>query len=242
MIHEIEIQNFGCIHNATVRLTRFHAFVGPNGAGKSTLFDAIQMISNVTRGQMFDPAWRSVGTEPAGLLAKTRDDLLRFAWVVVSKTSQGNPFLRRIVHADQSAPMDCVRFEPASWAHERTPSLGHGDSTLECLENVSDSADPGRVVLVEHPESYLYPGAIAPMMSSLRALSERAQVLITTHSPLALNEMRSEEVTLVRRDSETGPSVFTPITETPNFADRSKVYALGELWVSYLDKIYLDRR
>ena len=43
--------------------------------------------------------------------------------------------------------------------------------------------------------------------------------------------MKPGEVTVVTRD-ETGTHC-KPIGETPGFADRFKVYALGELWLSY---------
>jgi predicted ATPase len=239
VIHEIEIQNFGCIHNATVRLTRLHAFVGPNGAGKTTLLDAITLIADTACGRMRDQPWRPVGTEAATLLATTANDVKRLVRLIVRKTTDGDPFVREVVHCGQSAPLNCIRFDSTRWAYDE-PRLRshHGACMLQCFDNIEALADPDRIVLVEHPENYLYPGAIADMMARFRGIAERAQVLITTHSPLVLNEMRPDEVTLVRRDSETSPSVFMPIAETPNFADRSRVYALGELWVSYLDKLH----
>jgi hypothetical protein len=61
-------------------------------------------------------------------------------------------------------------------------------------------------------------------------------VLIATHSPLVINELKPEEVTVVTRSRGAG-SIFTPLPETPNFAERSKVYALGELWLSYANGV-----
>lgn len=57
-----------------------------------------------------------------------------------------------------------------------------------------------------------------------------APTLYTTLNPLVLNELEPEQVFLL---THWGRRV-TPITSTKNFADRSKVYALGELWLSYL--------
>lgn len=57
---------------------------------------------------------------------------------------------------------------------------------------------------------------------------------MATHSPLVVNELRPEEVSVVTRDPEQGTKV-TRIDATPNFAARSSVYALGELWLSYCD-------
>ena len=91
---------------------------------------------------------------------------------------------------------------------------------------------PTSIVLVEEPENGLHPARIAEVMTALRALSESGtQVLLATHSPLVVNELRPDEVSVVTRD-DAGTRV-TLIKDTPNFAERSKVYALGELWVSY---------
>jgi hypothetical protein len=57
-------------------------------------------------------------------------------------------------------------------------------------------------------------------------------VIIATHSPLVVNELRPDEVTVVTRSRETGTKA-TLIKDTPSFEERSKVYALGELWLSY---------
>lgn len=91
------------------------------------------------------------------------------------------------------------------------------------------------VFLVEEPENGLHPSRIADVMGVLRAIAEDnmrpAQVLIATHSPLVINELRHDEVSVVTRDAA-GTHV-RPIAATPNFEKRSKVYSLGELWLSY---------
>ncbi|MEI8255406.1 MAG: ATP-binding protein [Deltaproteobacteria bacterium] len=92
------------------------------------------------------------------------------------------------------------------------------------------------VLLVEEPENGLHPSRIADVMRILRDMASAepgaTQVLIATYSPLVINEMRPEEVTVVTRSPGEG-SKFTPIVDTPNFSQRSQVYALGELWLSY---------
>jgi predicted ATPase len=87
------------------------------------------------------------------------------------------------------------------------------------------------LLLVEEPENGLHPSRIRDVMEILRKISETAQVVIATHSPLVINEMKPEEVTVVTRD-ERGTNCVS-IKATPGFVDRSKVYALGELWLSY---------
>jgi predicted ATPase len=92
--------------------------------------------------------------------------------------------------------------------------------------------DPTPIVLVEEPENGLHPARIAEVMRMLRAISEKTQVILATHSPLVINELRPDEVTVVTRSAEHGTKA-TLLKDTPNFEERSKVYALGELWLSY---------
>lgn len=96
----------------------------------------------------------------------------------------------------------------------------------------SSHADRAPVLLVEEPENGLHPSRIGEVMGVLREISTTTQVLIATHSPLVVNELSGSEVTVVVRDEEQG-SKGTLLEDTPGFEKRSKVYALGELWVSY---------
>ncbi|MEZ4314981.1 MAG: AAA family ATPase [Polyangiaceae bacterium] len=94
--------------------------------------------------------------------------------------------------------------------------------------------DPVSLLLVEEPENGLHPARITEVMKILRAIVDETdtQVLLATHSPLVVNELCPEEVSVVTRDDTTGTKV-TRIHETPDFAERSKIYALGELWIAY---------
>ena len=94
--------------------------------------------------------------------------------------------------------------------------------------------EPTSVLLVEEPENGLHPAMMRHVVGILRDISKHTQVIVATHSPLIVNELRPEEVSVVTRTAEEGTRV-RPIKDTPNFIERSKVYALGELWVSYAD-------
>lgn len=102
---------------------------------------------------------------------------------------------------------------------------------IQCLE-------PTALLLVEEPENGLHPSRVAEVVRVLRAISEtgRTQVFIATHSPLVVNELKPDEVTVVTRDHENGTQLRL-LKDTPNFEERSKVYALGELWLSYANGI-----
>jgi predicted ATPase len=91
----------------------------------------------------------------------------------------------------------------------------------------------GALLAVEEPETGLHPARIADVVRILREISDSGtQVVIATHSPLVVNELEPGEVSVVTRTPEAGTKVKL-ISETPNFDKRSKVYALGELWLSY---------
>jgi predicted ATPase len=94
--------------------------------------------------------------------------------------------------------------------------------------------DPAAIMLIEEPENGLHPSRIAEVMRVLRNVSHVTQIVIATHSPLVINELQADEVTLITRTPERG-TIATPLSATKNFAQRSKVYALGELWLNYAD-------
>jgi hypothetical protein len=96
--------------------------------------------------------------------------------------------------------------------------------------------EPASILLVEEPENGLHPSRIKEIMTILREISETTQILIATHSPLVINELKDDEVSVVWREDDGGTKAM-PIAETAHFAERSKVYALGELWLSYANGI-----
>jgi predicted ATPase len=93
---------------------------------------------------------------------------------------------------------------------------------------------PQGILLIEEPENGLHPARIAEVVRILRDISKSTQVLLATHSPLVINELKPEEVTVVTRSQAEGTRC-TPMRDTKNFEKRSQVYALGELWLSYAD-------
>ena len=94
--------------------------------------------------------------------------------------------------------------------------------------------EPAAVILIEEPENGLHPARIREVIEVLREISTTTQVLLATHSPLVINELQPDEVTVLTRKGDEGTKGRL-MKDTANFAERSKVYALGELWVSYAD-------
>jgi predicted ATPase len=90
------------------------------------------------------------------------------------------------------------------------------------------------ILLVEEPENGLHPARIRDVVATLREISKTTQILIATHSPILVNELRPEEIFVTTRDPKLGTRV-TRLDRTPNFAERARVYNPGELWVAYAD-------
>jgi predicted ATPase len=93
---------------------------------------------------------------------------------------------------------------------------------------------PTRLLLVEEPENGLHPSRVQEIMRILREVSLETQVILATHSPLVINELSGDEVHVITRDATEGTRARL-LKDTPHFDERSKVYALGELWLSYAD-------
>ncbi|MDC0722948.1 AAA family ATPase [Nannocystis bainbridge] len=116
---------------------------------------------------------------------------------------------------------------------ERVPAAFLSEGLLFYLAFAAlQHLDPVALLLIEEPENGLHPARIADVMRILREISSTTQVVLTTHSPLVINEMQGDEVSVVTRDRDKGTMVRR-LDSTPNFIERSKVYALGELWLSY---------
>lgn len=94
--------------------------------------------------------------------------------------------------------------------------------------------DPKPILLIEEPENGLHPSRIADVMKVLREVSRRTQIIVATHSPLVLNELQPDEVTILTRDPKAGTRA-TRMDRTKHFQQRQQVYALGELWLSFAD-------
>jgi predicted ATPase len=297
-IEELRIQGYGCIQDATFRLTPLHALIGPNDSGKSTALRALKTLAHnggsgrlqdqlfspqratqltvVVAGQAFElksgaGVWHSVLPHVASAFQGTQmlrldPDFLRSANNLIP---QGQPLrfldergtglaalydalIVRDLPAYMALNEQITRLFPGVRSIQLTnPSTGTKaigvkltDGTVVPAELMSEGllyylafailqhVDPTALLLIEEPENGLHPARIAEVMRVLRAISGKTQVVLATHSPLVINELRPEEVTVVTRDKARGTQAVL-LKDTHDFEERSKVYALGELWLSY---------
>lgn len=90
---------------------------------------------------------------------------------------------------------------------------------------------PPATIVIDEPELGLHPMAIALLGETIRAASERAQVIVATQSPLLLDQFTPEEVVVVDRDN--GQSVFKRLKEE-DLKEWLSDYSLGQLWLKNL--------
>ena len=98
-------------------------------------------------------------------------------------------------------------------------------------------AEPGAVVFVEEPEQSVHPYFIRKLLDLFRVIvhERKCQVVIVTHSPVLLHELRDEPeaILLFRRDATKGTRV-NPLTDFPdlmNALDNRKADP-GEMLIS----------
>ena len=107
------------------------------------------------------------------------------------------------------------------------------DGTLKMLAYLVllNDPQPPRFIGIEEPENFLHPRLLPGLCEEFRAASERAQLLITTHSPDFLNGVRQDEVRILYRDDEgyTHATRCSEIQGIPEFMDAGA--SLGHLWL-----------
>jgi ABC-type branched-subunit amino acid transport system ATPase component len=303
-VEELHIQNFGCIRDATFKLSPLHALIGPNDSGKSTALRALRVLSDFAaqwnpnaardvgayaqRGELYIDAtigssrpylgrhgngtWNARQGDEGARKALLGSQLLRLEPDALRKSSQliaegqslrlldehgaGLPavydaIITRDVNAYIAISKRLAELFPSVKSlnlknpNQATKALGvqlH-DGTVIPADTMSEGLlywlayaalpylEPTALLLIEEPENGLHPARIRDVMKVLREISQTIQVVLATHSPLVINELEPHEVSVVTRGADGTKAVL--MKDTPNFAERSKAYSLGELWVSY---------
>jgi len=332
-VETLRIENFGCVRDAHLELTRLHALIGPNDSGKSTVLSALRTVGELIRigeaklvqGGHLDPrgiaetritmGWgdnefsclrnkvnwtlripdRQLGgsepgrslvnppsssgslvdrvinnvVEPArgATLIRWDPDAIRQPSELipegrslsVGEKGEGLPAIYEAILSRDRAAFDEIEagvrrhfptvkgiWLPTSSGSKKALGVTLNNGTRVHADVMSEGllywlafavlphVDPTAILLIEEPENGLHPSRIAEVMKVLRAVSSRMQVILATHSPLVINELGPEEVTILTRDDKTGTRA-TRMDRTTHFQQRQQVYALGELWLSFAD-------
>ena len=101
----------------------------------------------------------------------------------------------------------------------------------------NNRAGPG-LIEIEEPEIALHPAAAGVLIGSLRAASERTQVLVTSHSPDLLDDKDISADSILAVEAEQGESRIGSLDEVNRSVLREHLYTAGELL--RMDQIELD--
>ncbi len=112
------------------------------------------------------------------------------------------------------------------------------DGTLIMLAYLTMLLDPSppQLIGIEEPENHFHPRLLGELAEECRIASERTQLIVTTHSPYFVNELRPEEVRVLYRDEEG----YTKARTTANMQGIKELInegaKLGYLWIEgYFD-------
>ena len=106
------------------------------------------------------------------------------------------------------------------------------------------SPSPPRLLLIEEPENGIHPKRLKMVLEILREIvSEQpsTQVVLTTHSPYAVDLLKPEEVTLCTKGSD-GAISLTRMADSQSVRDQLSVFTLGEIWTAEGDEDLAVRR
>lgn len=107
------------------------------------------------------------------------------------------------------------------------------DGTLKMLSYlvVLMDPEPPQFIGIEEPENFLHPRLLPELAEECRAAAEQSQLLVTTHSPFFLNEMKPEEIRVIYRD-DYGYSQIQKASDIQGVQEFVQAGAsLGHLWL-----------
>ena len=114
---------------------------------------------------------------------------------------------------------------------DKIPASRLSDGTLRylCLLAILYDPDPGPLVCIEEPELGLHPDTLPTLADLITEASERAQLIVTTHSDVLLDAFHyTPEAVLVTEKTEDGTRLERlNAKDLDIWLDR---YRLGELW------------
>lgn len=152
---------------------------------------------------------------PPGLGRKFQTDGSNLPWVIAELRQDEAAFSRWLAHVRTALedirdiqtverPEDRHCYLVIEYANgARVPSWLASDGTLRLLALTIPAYLPEveGTFLIEEPENGIHPRGIETVLQSLSSI-RRGQVLLATHSPIALNMLRPEEILCFAKDPE----------------------------------------
>lgn len=184
--------------------------------------------------------------DPSGFgLARAIDHLLRKDrpryQAIEASLRQVMPWVERIdiderIEPDEEELGDAIELVTKTGARVSGNAISDGVLLYLAYLYLAHSA-PGGLLLIEEPETGIHPGLLRRVMALLRAVTTGAlggpptQVILTTHSPLLLNEVRPEEIRVFSRNAA-GEATVVPFENAPDLDRLLDFEGPGEIWVN----------
>jgi predicted ATPase len=123
--------------------------------------------------------------------------------------------------------------------------VSEGTLLILALLTIFHTTDAPRLVLIDDVEQALHPWAQRGLVEQFRALQNARpalQLILTTHSPYIIDELKPEEVWMLAED-QTGGAVAKRFIDHPDLERAKGVLTTGEFWSSEGEEwIFSDTR
>lgn len=112
------------------------------------------------------------------------------------------------------------------------PATRLSDGTLRylCLLAILCDPEPPPLICIEEPELGLHPDVLPKLADLLQAASQRAQLIVTTHSDILVDAMSERPEAVVICEKHEGQTEMTRLSAT-ELAAWLDQYRLGQLWM-----------
>ena len=142
------------------------------------------------------------------------------------------PFFLDFALEPRALGEETIRLE---WRHKESDAYfdvsSFSDGSLRFLALATLLLQPEElkpsIILLDEPELGLHPAAINVLGAMIRSASKEVQLLISTQSPIFLDQFEPDEVIVV--EQQNGKSEFCRL-ESDQLKDWLSDYSLGELW------------
>lgn len=147
------------------------------------------------------------------------------------------------------APGKGIYFETQAGATVRAQQASDGAILFLGFLSLFYLPTPPKVLLIEEPETGVYPKRLNQIIGILRKMVGRPfneklpQIVFTTHSPYVLTTFKPEEVTFMSKQN--GSVVARPLRDAPHIDERlgDGEFYLGELWYNLdEEELFQDAR
>jgi predicted ATPase len=132
------------------------------------------------------------------------------------------------------------------WGKQRlslsSDQVSDGFLRLCAIAAMSYVNPPPTMLMMDEVENGVHPRLLGSLMGLLQELAEKdTQVLVTTHSPIALNSVNDADSVLIVRRTQSGRSRLVQLSGTDGYKVLNSVFRPGEMWVNLGEETLIKR-